>query len=64
MIAPRHRRTAEEKEPIIQAMQKPLERLKADLLEICQIDEEIGAAAIVSALRTNVPVILEYVGIK
>jgi hypothetical protein len=53
-----------EEEPIKQAMQKPLERLKADLLEICQIDEEVGAAAIVTALRTNVPVVLEYLGVK
>ena len=64
MIAPRHRRTVQQEEPIIQAMQKPLARLKAVLLEICQIDEEIGVAAIVTALRTNVPIVLEYMGIK
>jgi hypothetical protein len=36
----------------------------ADLLEICQIDEEISVAAIVTALRTNVPVVLEHLGVK
>lgn len=64
MIASRHRRTVTEEEPIIQAMQEPLARLKAVLLEVCQMDEEIGVAAIATTLRKNVPAVIEYLGAK
>jgi hypothetical protein len=64
MIAPRNQRPVEQEKPIIQAMQEPLARLKADLLEISQIDDELGVVGIITALRENVPAVLERLGVK
>jgi hypothetical protein len=64
MIAPRNQRTVEQEEPIKQAMQEPLARLKANLLEICRIDNELSVAAIATALRGNVPAVLRYLGVE
>lgn len=64
MIAPRNQRTVEQEELIRQSMQEPLARLKADLLEISQIDDELGVVAIVTALRENVPAVLRHLGVK
>lgn len=62
MTAPRHDRTVQQEEPIKQAMQKPLARLKAALLDLCRIDDELGMAAIITALRENVPAVVERLG--
>ena len=64
MIAPRNQRIVEQEEPIKQAMQEPLARLKANLLEICRIDDELGVVAIATALRENVPAVLRHLGVK
>jgi gamma-glutamyl phosphate reductase len=64
MIAPRNQRIVEQEEPIKQAMQEPLARLKANLLEICRIDDELGVVAIATALRENVPAVLRYLAVK
>jgi len=64
MLESRHLRTVEQEEPIKQALQEPMVRLKSLILEMCQRDDELGVAAIIDVLRTYAPLVLQRLGVK
>ena len=60
----RHERTVSQEEPIKQALQKPKARLKSVILEMCQIDDELGSAAIIEVSRNEAPAVLQRLGVR
>ena len=60
MTIPRHLRTAEEQALILKRMKNPRLRLRQALLDIYQIDDDLGVRTIIETLREEVPAVFRY----